>query len=77
MFTFHYSDRSWADALKYGFLSANVDGSGNRIYNIQVGDRLYCEIAGKGFIGIGECPATAVHMDEFLLETASGMIPVG
>ena len=58
-FTVGYAQRSWPDALKYGFLSANLGGSGKSIYNVQVGDTVYCHIAGYGFVGIGECTSTA------------------
>lgn len=64
-FTVGYVWRSWADALKYGFLSANLGGSGKSIYNVQVGDTIYCHIAGYGFVGIGECTSTAVSMKDF------------
>lgn len=64
-FTVEYYDRSWADALKYGFLSANVGGTGKYLYNIQEGDIVYCHIAGCGFVGIGECKAAAVPMKAF------------
>lgn len=64
-FTVSYADRSWADAIKFGFLSANEGNSGRYLYNIQMGDTIYCHIAGSGFVGIGECIATAVPMSEF------------
>ena len=65
-FTVGYADRSWPDALKYGFLSANIgSGSGESIYRVQVGDTVYCYIAGAGFVGIGECTSTAVPMKDF------------
>ena len=63
--TVGYADRSWIDALKYGFLSANLGGSGKSIYNVQVGDIVYCHIAGYGFVGIGKCTSTAVPMRNF------------
>lgn len=64
-YTVGYADRSWEDALKYGFLSANVGGSGRSLYNVQKGDMVFCHIAGNGFVGIGECTAAAVPMTEF------------
>ena len=64
-FTVGYAERSWPDALKYGFLSANLGGSGKSIYNVQVGDTVYCHIAGHGFVGIGECTSTAVPIKNF------------
>lgn len=64
-FTVGYANRSWPDALKFGFLSAGLGGSGKSIYNVQVGDLVYCYIAGYGFVGIGECTASAVPMKNF------------
>jgi hypothetical protein len=64
-YTVEYAGRSWPDALKYGFLSANEGGSGKQLHNIQVGDIVYCHVAGIGFLGIGECTGAAVKMDKF------------
>ena len=75
-FTVGYAERSWADALKYGFLSANIGGSGRSLYNVQVGDTVFCHIAGSGFVGIGECLATAVPMNEFTVEVNGVQTPV-
>lgn len=75
-FTVGYSDRSWQDALKYGFLSANLGGSGKSIYNVQVGDTIYCHIAGNGFVGIGECTSTAVPMKNFTVMVNGTPTPV-
>ena len=75
-FTVGYAERSWADALKYGFLSANTEHSGRTLYNVQKGDRVFCYIAGCGFVGIGECLASAVNMPEFTVECGGKSIPV-
>ena len=75
-FTVGYADRSWSDALKYGFLSANIGGSGRFLYNVQAGDTVFCHIAGSGFVGIGECLATAVPMAEFTVEVNGTPMPV-
>ena len=75
-FTVGYSDRSWPDALKYGFLSANLSGSGKSIYNVQVGDTVFCYIAGSGFVGIGECTSTAVPMKNFKVMVNGALTPV-
>lgn len=64
-FTVEYYERSWPDALKYGFLSSNVSGTGRFLQNIQEGDIVYCHIPGCGFVGIGECKAAAVPMRAF------------
>lgn len=75
-FTVGYAERSWPDALKYGFLSANLGGSGKSIYNVQVGDTVYCHIAGHGFVGIGECTSTAVPMKNFKVMVDGTSTPV-
>lgn len=75
-FTVSYSNRSWADALKYGFLSANIGGSGRSIYNVQVGDTVFCHIAGFGFVGIGQCISTAVSMKHFKVLVHGDLISV-
>ena len=71
-YTVEYADRSWPDALKYGFLSANVNGSGKQIHNVQVGDIVYCHVAGVGFLGIGECTGVAVPMMSFMVKDDAG-----
>ena len=75
-FTVEYYDKSWPDALKYGFLSANIGGSGRYLKNIQEGDVVYCHIAGSGFVGIGICTATAVPMTEFMVSVDGTMLPI-
>lgn len=75
-FTVEYYDKSWPDALKYGFLSANIGGSGRYLKNIQEGDVVYCHIAGSGFVGIGICTATAVPMSEFMVSVDGTMLPI-
>ena len=75
-YTVGYSDRSWSDALKYGFLSANISGSGRSLYNVQVGDTIFCHISGSGFVGIGECLATAVPMKDFMVNVNGTLTPV-
>ena len=75
-FTVGYAQRSWPDALKYGFLSANLGGSGKSIYNVQVGDTVYCHIAGYGFVGIGECTSTATPMKNFKVMVDGTQMPV-
>ena len=66
-FTVAYANRSWADAVRYGFLSGGEDSTGRRLYNIHIGDLIYCHITGKGFVGIGKCISTAVHMKDFMV----------
>ncbi len=75
-FTVEYFDKSWPDALKYGFLSASIGGSGKYLRNIQEGDVVYCHIAGAGFVGIGVCTAAAVPMDDFTVIENGIEVPI-
>ncbi len=75
-FTVEYYDKSWSDALKYGFLSSTNAGAGKQLQNIQEGDIVYCHIAGCGFVGIGECTASAVFMKDFIVTVDGEEKPV-
>ena len=75
-FTVEYYERSWPDALKYGFLSSNIGGTGKFLRNVQDGDIVYCHIAGSGFVGIGECTAAAVPMKQFTVTVDGDEVPV-
>ena len=67
-FTVEYgSGRSWEDARKYGFVSAEGDGS-TLLDNIKVGDIIFCHIAGKGFVGIGICTSQEVPTSNFVVK---------
>ena len=75
-YTVEYYDRSWPDAIKYGFLSANIGGSGKYLKNIQENDVVYCHIADSGFVGIGICTAPAVPMSEFTVSVDGNDVPI-
>lgn len=64
-FTVEYgSGRSWEDARKYGFVSAYGD-DGTRLNNINVGDIIFCHIAGVGFVGVGTCTSSEIPASSF------------
>jgi hypothetical protein len=73
-YTFGYAERSWPDALKYGFLSANIDSTGKSIKNLSIGDKLFCYIRNKGFVGIGICTSIAVPMEQFMVTCDDGLV---
>ena len=75
-FTVEYYEKSWPDALHYGFLSANIGGSGRYLKNIQEGDIVYCHIAGCGFVGIGLCTGVAIPMAEFNVNVDGKETPI-
>lgn len=64
-FTVEYgSGRSCEDARKYGFVSAYGD-DGTRLNNINVGDIIFCHIAGVGFVGVGTCTSSEIPASSF------------
>lgn len=75
-YTVEYNEKSWPDALKYGFLSANIGGSGRHLKNVQEGDIVYCHIAGYGFVGIGECTGIATPMKDFAVSVGGADVPI-
>lgn len=71
-FTVEYGDgRSWEDARKWGFVSASSSTT-NLLSNINVGDFVFCHIAGTGFVGVGVCTAPAISADQFVVDDSDG-----
>lgn len=61
--------RSWKDAMKYGFVSAgNGSWYSRKLYNLQNGNRIFCMIPGKGYVGIGEVIEEAKPLREFTVK---------
>ena len=71
-FTVEYGLGSWEDAVKYGFLSAGIGGSGKTIKNIAKGDMVFCHMKGHGFMGVGICVTTAMPMSNFNVQDSTG-----
>jgi hypothetical protein len=69
--------RQWSDAVKYGFVS----GGGGTWYSktlnqLEVGKRVWVNIPGKGYVGVGEVMDSVVKVDKFLVETEDGEKPI-
>lgn len=58
--------------MKYGFLSVEISNTGRKLLGISVGDRVFCHISAKGFVGMGLCTAAAVPMKDFMVPVAGG-----
>lgn len=61
--------RNWEDARKYGFVSAG----GGRWYsqtlrNLPVGARVFVNVPGSGYVGVGEVIGAAQRFDEAMVE---------
>jgi hypothetical protein len=61
--------RSWADAQKYGFISA---GGGSwytqTLKLLSPGDRIWAKIPGQGFVGVGKVLETVQPVREFTVD---------
>lgn len=65
--------RHWGDAVKYGFISA---GGGtwysNTLGMLEPGNRIWVNVPGKGYVGVGEVIGPVVKVDEFKVEKENG-----
>jgi len=67
------STRHWEDAQKYGFISA---GGGEwyvrTLKLLEPGGRVWVNIPGRGYVGVGRVVAGPVVADEFLVSNEAG-----
>ncbi len=58
--------RSWTDAVKYGFISGG-GGSwySNTLNLLDVGDRVWVKVPGRGFVGVGRVTGPRISLGEF------------
>jgi len=73
----HKMGRDWDDALKYGFISAG----GGRWYSktlsqLEKGDRVWVNIPKTGYVGVGIVEEPTVKVDQFMVSTDKGDIPL-
>jgi len=70
----HNNDhRDWGEAIKYGFVS----GGGGTWYTdtlkmLEPGSRIWVNVPGWGYVGVGRVTETAVPVDEFMVADKSG-----
>jgi hypothetical protein len=70
-------NRSWADAVEYGFIS----GGGGTWYTktlrlLNPGDRIWVKAPGHGFVGVGRVIGRAEPITTFKVRTATGEVDV-
>ncbi|MFO8008318.1 MAG: endonuclease NucS [Candidatus Brocadiia bacterium] len=68
-----YANQKWDDAVKYGFVSA----SGGTWYTktlemLDSGERIWVNVPGEGYTGVGEVTGTVVTVDQFMVEGENG-----
>jgi hypothetical protein len=66
-------ERDWEEARKYGFIS----GGGGRFYSqtlkmLKPGDRVWVNVPGTGYVGVGRVEEPVVPIENFLVPDASG-----
>ena len=69
----HSAERSWDEAVKYGFICA---GGGrwysNTLQLLSPGDRVWAKVPGAGFVGVGRVKSPAQSLAEFVVPTQAG-----
>jgi hypothetical protein len=66
-------NRSWEDAVKYGFFSAGGGAWYSRTLQLlNPGNRIWVKVPGRGFVGVRLVTGRVQPANEFLVETAKG-----
>ena len=69
--------RSWNDAKHYGFVSAGGDARFvSPLRMLQPGARIWVNVPGKGYVGVGVVTAEAVRYDQFIVHKDGNLIPI-
>jgi hypothetical protein len=73
----HGENRSWADAIQYGFICAGGGSFYTRTMQLlSPGDRVWVKAPGYGFVGVGRVKGRAQPATTFKVATPAGEIPV-
>ena len=69
--------RSWADAVKYGFVSAGGGAWYSKTLNLlEPGDRIWVKAPGAGFVGVGRVLHGPEPANSFTVPTEEGERPI-
>lgn len=70
-------DRSWEDAVEFGFISAGGKPWYTRtLRSLKAGDRVWVKVPKQGFVGVGEVVGPAQPAAEFEVQTEDGLRPI-
>ena len=73
----HGESRSWADAVKYGFVCAGGGAWYSRTLQLlSAGDRIWAKVPGIGFVGVGRVVGHAEPAATFNVKTSEGDVPI-
>lgn len=65
--------RIWDEAVQYGFFAAGGGSWYSKTLSLlEPGDRIWVNIPGTGYVGVGEVTKPAVPVDEFMVKDQSG-----
>jgi hypothetical protein len=71
------SSRAWADAVKYGFISAGGGAWYSKTLQLlNPGDRVWVRVPGRGFVGVGRVLGPAEPVSTFKVNTEAGELPI-
>ena len=73
----HSAERSWEDAVRYGFIC----GGGGSWYSrtlqlLKPGDRVWAKVPSAGFVGVGRVTGQAQPIGEFRVTTPDGELSI-
>jgi hypothetical protein len=72
-----HQNRSWDDAVQYGFISAGFGSWYTRTLNLlSPGDRIWVKVPRHGFVGVGRVAGPMQSVKEFHVRTPAGEVPV-
>ena len=71
--------RSWDEAVKYGFFAAGGgDWYSHTLAMLSPGDRVWANVPGTGYVGVGEVVAGVCPVDDFGVTDEQGKtVPIG
>ena len=69
----HSEHRHWEDAVKYGFISAGCGlWYSKTLKQLEAGARVWVNVPGEGYVGVGEVVDSAVIIDRFFVLDENG-----
>jgi hypothetical protein len=72
----HGESRSWADAAQYGFICGGGAWYSKTLQLLNPGDRVWVNVPGSGFVGVGRATGRAQPAATFKVATPAGDVPV-
>lgn len=73
----HDETRSWDDAVQFGFISAGGGAWYSKTLQLlNVGDRVWVKVPGRGFVGVGRVEGRAQPASTFTVKADSGVVAI-